>query len=103
MRGFLVRFANLFRRGRAEHELSREMTSHLGVLEDEYRRRGRPPGQARLGAAARRAMGSVALAKDLHRDARSFGWIEDLRRDLRHALRALRRAPGFTVIAATAL
>ena len=101
MRRFMWRVLTLFRRGRAEHELSREMTSHLGVLEDEYRRRGMPPAQARL--AARRAMGSVALAKDLHRDARSFGWIEDLRRDLRHALRALRRAPGFTVIAVTAL
>ena len=53
--------------------------------------------EARL--AARRAMGSVALAKDLHRDARSFVWLEDLRRDLRHAARALRRAPGFTVVA----
>ena len=46
--------------------------------------------------AARRALGSVALTKDLHRDARSFVWLEDLRRDLRHGLRGLRRNPGFT-------
>src|SRR4030095_1242992 len=39
----------------------------------------------------------VALAKDLHRDARSFVWVEDLRRDCRHAVRALRRSPGFTL------
>ena len=41
-------------------------------------------------------MGSVAFARDLHRDARSFGWLEDLRRDLKHGLRALVRAPAFT-------
>ena len=101
MRRFIARFLSLFQRNRAEHELAREMTAHLAVLEDEYTRRGMPPDQARL--AARRAMGSVALAKDLHRDARAFVWVEDLRRDFRHAIRALRRAPAFTVVAVTAL
>ena len=37
--------------------------------------------------------------KDIHRDARSLVKLEDLGRDLRHALRTLRRAPGFTFIA----
>jgi hypothetical protein len=46
-----------------ERELDREMASHLALLEDEHVRRGLTPEQARL--AARRAMGSVALAKDL--------------------------------------
>src|SRR5688572_1063179 len=93
----LRRLLSLFTGSRDEAELSREMTSHLALLEDENRRRGMSADEARL--AARRAMGSVALAKDLHRDARSFPWLEDLRRDLRHAARALRRAPGFTVVA----
>jgi putative ABC transport system permease protein len=44
-------------------------------------------------------MGSVALAKDLHRDARSFVWLEDLRRDFYYAARALRRSPGFAIVA----
>jgi hypothetical protein len=59
------------------------------------------PDEARL--AARRAMGSVALAKDLHRDARSFVWLEDITRDIRHAGRQLRRAPGFTAVAVLTL
>ena len=31
--------------------------------------------------AARRALGGVARAKELHRDARSFRWLDDLRQD----------------------
>ena len=49
--------------------------------------------------AARRAIGSVAHAADLHRDARSFAWLDDLQRDLRHAVRMLARSPGFTAVA----
>ena len=79
----------------------REMASHLALLEDEHRRRGLTPDDARL--AARRAMGSVALAKDLHRDARSFGWLEDVLTDVKHTVRSLRRAPAFTAIAVLTL
>jgi predicted permease len=91
MRRFILRLLNIFRS--ADDELNRELASHLALLEDEHRRRGLTEEQARL--AARRAMGSVALTKDLHRDARSLVWLEDLRRDVRHGLRGLRRNPGF--------
>ena len=101
MKRFFRRWLSFFRTTPIEDELSREMTSHLALLEAEHQRRGLTPEQARL--AARRAMGSVALAKDLHRDARSFAWLEDLRRDLRQAARTLRRSPGFTVIAVFSL
>jgi predicted permease len=101
LRRALRRIAALFRRRAAEDELARELAAHLALLEDEHRRRGLPPGDAR--AAARRAMGSVARAKDLHRDARSVAWLEDLRRDVRHAARALLRAPGFAFLAVLAL
>jgi putative ABC transport system permease protein len=94
MRRFIRRLFNVFRGGRSADDLDREVASHLALLEDEYRRRGLTPEQARL--TARRAVGSVALAKDLHRDARSFVWLEDLRRDVTHAVRALVRTPAFT-------
>jgi putative ABC transport system permease protein len=87
----------MFRARRAEEDLVREMASHLAMLEEEHRRRGLTPDEARL--AARRSMGSVALAQDRHRDARSFGWIDDARQDLRCAFRTLGRNPGFTAVA----
>jgi len=96
MRRFLLRLLNVTRRHRADDELDREVASHLTLLEDEHVRRGRTPTEARL--AARRAMGSVALAKDLHRDARSFKWLEDARQDLRFAARMLVRGPGFAAV-----
>jgi hypothetical protein len=101
MRRFICRLLNVLCRHDAERELDREVGSHLALLEDEHRRRGLTPEAARL--AARRDMGSIALAHDLHRDARSFVWLEDLGRDFRHAVRTLRRAPGFTLIAVFAL
>jgi putative ABC transport system permease protein len=96
MKRFFRRLLSLFTNHRAEHDLAREMASHLALLEEEHRRRGVSPEDARL--AARRAMGSVSLAKDLHRDARSFGWVDDARGDLRFALRSLVRSPGFASV-----
>jgi putative ABC transport system permease protein len=96
LRRFLLRLVHFFQPHRAESELERELAAHLGVLEDEYKRRGLTDAEARL--AARRALGGVAQAKELHRDARSFRWLSDLRQDTRFAARALLRAPGFTAV-----
>src|SRR5262245_39136770 len=94
---FLLRLLNTFRPRAADDDVAREVAAHLALLEDEHRRRGLTPEQARI--AARRATGSVAHIKDLHRESRSFAWLDDLMRDLRHAARMLMRAPGFTAVA----
>src|SRR5262249_42927406 len=49
--------------------------------------------------AARRALGSGALAQDQVRDAWIWPWLADSVRDVRHAGRLLRRNPGFTLVA----
>ena len=101
MRRFFHRLLNAFGDERADTEAAREIAAHLALLEDEYRRRGMTTDEARL--AARRALGSTALAQDLHRDTRAFAWIDDARRDLAYGLRSLRRTPGFTAIAVLTL
>src|SRR5438477_13107029 len=53
--------------------------------------------------AARRALGSTAHTMNLHRDARSFVWLDDLRWDLGYGVRLLRRNPLFALTAALSL
>jgi hypothetical protein len=96
VRRLFLRLRSFLRPERDEPELDREIASHLALLEDEYSRRGLTTHEARL--AARRAMGSVALAKDLHRNARSFMWLDDARHDLRFAARTFVRSPGFAAV-----
>jgi predicted permease len=101
MRRLFARVMNLFRGEAAERELAREIESHLALLQEDFERRGTPPEEAKL--AARKAYGSVEVAKELHRDARGFPWFESFLKDLRHGARGLMRAPGFTAVAVITL
>ena len=97
LRRMLARLTNLFRRGRADHELDREVSAHLALLEDEFQRRGMSLEDARI--QARRAYGPVAQAKQLHRDERSVLWLEQTLQDMHYAGRSLLKTPGFTTVA----
>ena len=101
MRRFFLRFANLFRGRGAERELAREIEAHLALLQEEFERKGLAPEEAAL--AARRAYGGVEQVKELHREARSFVWVEQALQDLRLASRGLVRNPGFTMVAVITL
>jgi len=90
-----------FHRGRAERELTREVDSHLALLEDEFQRRGMSPTDAKL--EARRAYGGVSQAKELHREERSVLWLEQALQDLHYACRGLLKAPSFAAIAVLTL
>ena len=87
-----LRLLATIRSGHADADLSREIDAHLGLLEDDYRSRGYEPEQARR--AARIALGGADQVKERQRDARSFRWLEDLRRDVPYAVRSLSRTPG---------
>jgi putative ABC transport system permease protein len=97
IRQWLLRIVSVFRHGRAEDDLAREVTAHLDLLEEQFRAEGLTPQDAQF--AARRAFGGVDQAKERHRDARSFRWVDDLRQDVRYAVRSLRRSRAFTIAA----
>ena len=97
LKSFVARLRSLGRRDDLERDLREQIDSHLEEAVDEWERQGLSPADARR--AALREFGSLVQATEAHRDARSFPWLEDARRDARHAVRALRRAPGFTAVA----
>jgi predicted permease len=101
MRRFFAKAASLFRSGSAERELAREIESHLALLQEGFEHRGLSPEEAKL--AARRAYGGVEQAKELHREARSFVWIEQWFKDMRYGGRNLLRTPVFTLVAVITL
>ncbi len=92
----MLRIVNVFGPDRAEADLARSLASHLALLEDDFQRRGMTSEEARR--AARHALGGVEQTKEIHRDARSFPWLDDARRDLHYAVRTLRKTPGFAAV-----
>jgi predicted permease len=96
MKRFWKRLQSSLRPSHGEDEAAKEIAAHRQLLEDGYRRRGMTGDAA--AREARLALGGIVQTQERHRDARSFGWIEDVRRDLQYALRTLRRAPGFTTV-----
>src|SRR5688500_4567809 len=74
-----------------------ELRLYLELVEEEGRGRIEP-----LERAARAAMlqaGGLGRAMEAMRDQRGLAWLDDLTRDVRHALRSLRRTPVFTAVA----
>lgn len=100
IRRFLLRALNFFRPSRADADLARELEAHFALIEEDFRRRGLSEGEARV--AARRAL-KVGVAAELHREARSLPWLEDVRRDIGYAVRTLSRTPAFTIAAVLTL
>src|SRR5208283_4509105 len=101
MPGIWMRLQELFSRTRLDGELDEEVALHLQLMEEEYRRGGMSETAAR--AAARREFGGVAHTKEAYRDQRGFAWIESFAKDVRYALRGLRRSPGFAAAAVVSL
>ncbi|HSY92998.1 MAG TPA: ABC transporter permease [Candidatus Binatus sp.] len=89
--------SNWWQAKKRDADLERELRSDLELEEEEQRERGISQEEARY--AALRAFGNPTLIREQTLAVWSWNWLESFARDLRFSLRALRRTPGFTVIA----
>lgn len=96
LRIFLSRIWGLIRADHLDRDLQQQIASHLDEAADEYVRQGLSLEDARR--AALRSFGNVGRAQEAWRDARSFLSLDHLRRDVLHAVRSLRRSPGFSLV-----
>ena len=93
-----LRARSLFRRGRADEELDRELRAHLAYQVEENMSRGMSPDDARRVALS--TFGGVERVREEARDARGVSVMENLVRDLRYSLRGLLHEP-MLLLAAT--
>jgi predicted permease len=93
----IVNLRRLFKRSQEDAELSEELESHLAHEIDDYLARGMSPQEARRQAYVK--LGNPLTIRDRVWETNRIAWIEDIWRDLRYAMRMLRKTPSFTCVA----
>jgi predicted permease len=98
VRNVLRRIVLLFSRRRFDDEMNDELTFHQAMKQQALEGDGLTPAEA--GIAARRAVGGGALRfRERARDVWVAPAIDAFAQDVRHAIRLLRRNPGFAITA----
>jgi putative ABC transport system permease protein len=89
------------RHRRKDEDFREEIDAHLAGETARLMADGLNPEDARH--AALRSFGNITRAQERFYESRRVGWIDDLRRDLRYAIRTLSRTPAFTAVAVLTL
>jgi predicted permease len=92
---------NLVRQDRLHREIDRELSFHINERADEFIASGMNKDEALT--AARRQFGNHRQYQERTRDMDTYVWLETFSKDLRYAIRGLRKNPGFTVAAVITL
>jgi predicted permease len=90
-----------FHRRELEQAMNEELRFHRDRYAEDLRQSGVPPEEARRRAAAE--LGSIEARKEECREAVGLRLLDELRADLRYAVRLLRRSPAFAVVAVLSL
>ena len=86
---------------RSQRDFEDEIRSHLELETERMKAQGMNDADA--AHAARRHFGNVGVAEDRFYHARRLAKLDDVLRDLRHALRALMRSPAFLITSVVTL
>lgn len=95
------RIANLFRRSDLQSEIDDELQAHVAMRIDDNLAKGMPPEEARRDAMVR--FGNRTATREQVTAADAALRLDGVVRDVRYALRQLRRSPGFAVTAIVTL
>ncbi len=101
LKGAIARLRSILHPREAEDRMEEELRFHVDMETARLVRDGLSPDEARRRALA--TFGGLDTHRETMRDERGARWLDDLGADVRYALRAMRRSPGFALAVAVTL